>query len=94
MKTISYKILILLLLSLSKSGVAQEIITIESTITGSQEQPKMLVIIPWQKPQDADTRADNTEAINAANQPFLQLIERQSFNDKNAWLKQLNTPQR
>lgn len=31
---------------------AEQIINIESTITGSQEQPKVISIVPWQKPED------------------------------------------
>lgn len=42
----------LLLVVFSCQLWAQEIITIQSTITGSQEQPKVISIVPWQKPKD------------------------------------------
>lgn len=42
----------LLLLAMSFSAAAQEegeVISLESTIVGSQEQPKVLYIIPWKQ---------------------------------------------
>ncbi|WP_105102415.1 cell division protein FtsY [Microbulbifer pacificus] len=42
----------LLLLALSFAAAAQEegeVISLESTIVGSQEQPKVLYIIPWKQ---------------------------------------------
>ncbi|MEP1554386.1 MAG: hypothetical protein ABJJ44_17890 [Paraglaciecola sp.] len=43
----------LIMLSLSSSilfAQQQEVVTIEETIRGNQEQPKVLTIVPWQAP--------------------------------------------
>lgn len=37
----------LLALLLPATAMAQQILTIESTITGSQEQPRVISIVPW-----------------------------------------------
>ncbi|MCO1332762.1 hypothetical protein MO867_00285 [Microbulbifer sp. OS29] len=46
------KIIVRLLMALSlciHSVTAEEITTLESTVIGSQEQPKVLYIIPWKQ---------------------------------------------
>ena len=48
-----FKYFALIVLSLSNSilyAQQQEVITIEETIRGNQEQPKVLTIVPWQAP--------------------------------------------
>lgn len=41
------RIALVVSLSLPMSVLAQQIITIESKITGSQEQPRVISIVPW-----------------------------------------------
>lgn len=77
------------MLLIAPFSFAEPIITIESTISGSQEQPKMLVIIPWQKPQDDAGISAANAGEDQDKHPFLQPIERQSFVQKNGWLTQL-----
>lgn len=71
---------------------AQQIITIESTITGSQEQPKVISIVPWQKPKQPEyfggevkglqgeelMNKDNQKGSNLRQQIF-QSIDRDAF---------------
>lgn len=45
-------LLLVFLVAASFCVSAEQIITIQSTITGSQEQPKVISIVPWQKPED------------------------------------------
>lgn len=56
-------IVFLLVIGFSFSAVAQDIITIQSTITGSQEQPKVISIVPWQKPEDPNYFGQETAAL-------------------------------
>lgn len=46
-------------LALAQPTIAEEIITLESTVVGSQEQPKVLYIIPW-KQADSLQRLDSS----------------------------------
>lgn len=57
---------------------AEEIITIKSTITGSQEQPKVISIVPWQKPEDPDYFGQDETALAGLPEIFRPL-DRQSF---------------
>lgn len=68
---------------------ADDIITIESTISGSQEQPKILVIIPWQKPDEANMADTTDDSDPASHNPYLQPLERRAFMEKTQWLEQL-----
>lgn len=77
-----------LLLSASCYG-EDEIITIESTISGSQEQPKILVIVPWQKPKAMENLSTENQDDPALSNPFLQPLERRSFVQKNQLLQEL-----
>lgn len=89
--------LICLMLVVAGSPVwaAQEIITIESTITGSQEQPKVISIVPWQKPRKPEYLGGNVkelegeELLSTENQQagrtslraqIFQPIDRDAFN--------------
>lgn len=50
MKTMNKQIVLLAAILLAAPALhAQQILTIESTITGSQEQPRVISIVPWQK---------------------------------------------
>lgn len=58
---------------------AQEIIMIESTITGSQEQPKVISIVPWQKPIDPDYFGTDITGLGMGADVF-QTLDRDAFN--------------
>lgn len=62
--------------------------TIESTITGSSEQPNILVIIPWQNPEKSHSIEDMMQEKRQQN-PFLQPLERSAFVQRNRLLEQL-----
>ena len=68
----------LLLLFLSGSVLADDIITIQSTITGSQEQPKVISIVPWQKPEDPDYFGKDAALKGKLPKDF-KLLDRKSF---------------
>lgn len=56
---------------------ADDVVTFESTITGSQEQPKVIYIVPWQPPQ---APSDMRKPIsNLVMQDLLQPIDRDTF---------------
>ncbi len=65
--------LFLLVLGFSFRSFAQEIITIQSTITGSQEQPKVISIVPWQKPEDPDYFGQETSVLGLTPNVFKSL---------------------
>ncbi|MBQ1783201.1 MAG: hypothetical protein II007_06095 [Gammaproteobacteria bacterium] len=44
--------LILVGLALAAPLTAEPVVEVESTISGSQEQPRVIYILPWQKPGD------------------------------------------
>jgi hypothetical protein len=52
------RLTLLLIISLwSVSSLAQKaIVTLRSTVTGNQEQPKVMYIVPWQPPGTMDFR--------------------------------------
>jgi hypothetical protein len=58
-------------------AVAEDVVTFESTITGSQEQPKVIYIVPWQPPQPP--AAMNKPIANLVMQDLLQPIDRDAF---------------
>lgn len=47
----------LILLSMLATTFVQAeeaVVTLQSTVTGSQEQPKVMYLLPWQQPTDAE----------------------------------------
>jgi len=52
------KVLLLAALAIAGPAAAEEVIELESTVIGSQEQPKVLYIIPW-KQADSLQRLDS-----------------------------------
>lgn len=46
------RLLILIGLALAAPLKAEPVVEVESTISGSQEQPRVIYILPWQKPGD------------------------------------------
>jgi len=66
-----------LLATLAQLALAEDVVTFESTITGSQEQPKVIYIVPWQPPQ---APAAMSQPIgNLVMQDLLQPIDRDTF---------------
>lgn len=62
---------------LARIAGAEDVVTFESTITGSQEQPKVIYIVPWQPPQ---APAAMSQPIgNLVMQDLLQPIDRDTF---------------
>ena len=46
---------VMLILLASVPGFAEEaLVTLRSTVTGSQDQPKVMYLLPWQQPGDAE----------------------------------------
>lgn len=43
-----------LLLASSAAHAEDAVVTLRSTVTGSQEQPKVMYLLPWQQPGDAE----------------------------------------
>jgi len=58
-------------------GQAQDaVVTLRSTVTGSQDQPKVMYLLPWQQPGDA--HFDNRVRGSFAEEMFLP-IDRDEF---------------
>lgn len=85
MKKISY---LLFLLALSSAVFAQEILTIESTITGSQEQPKVITIVPWQDPKPPQYFGEDITGLNQQKKQF-NALERRSFKSEYQYISTL-----
>ena len=67
------------------SSMAQEILIIESTVTGSQEQPKVLSIVPWQQPDDPDYIGDDIQGVGDSLNVF-QTLDRTSFHRERRYI--------
>lgn len=83
-----YLTLGLLLISLNVLS-EPEVLTIESTITGSQEQPKVLYIVPWKPPEGP---GDLYQPIlgNVIEEQVLQPIDRDTFRRQVDYYGRLN----
>ncbi|MEO9945998.1 hypothetical protein [Paraglaciecola sp.] len=84
----------LIMLSLSNSilfAQQQEVVTIEETIRGNQEQPKVLTIVPWQAPSLKEALPSQiVERINKQFVPLQRdelLRELSSLRTKNSYSK-------
>lgn len=64
-------------LLLIMQAAAEDIVTFESTITGSQEQPKVIYIVPWQPPKGPAQMSQSID--NLVMQDLLQPIDRDTF---------------
>lgn len=64
-----------------------DIVTIESTISGSQEQPKVLTIVPWQDAPNPDVVDWQVKSVVA--DEVMQPIDRQVFKRKSFYYKKL-----
>ena len=67
---------------------AQEVLTIESTITGSQEQPKVISIVPWQKAKPPEYFGDDISGLGSTVDIFKPL-ERDAFNRERRYISSL-----
>lgn len=81
-------ICILFLLVLPSLVFAQEILTIESTITGSQEQPRVITIVPWQDPKPPQYFGEDIKGLNQQKKQF-DALERRSFNSEYQYISTL-----
>lgn len=64
------------------ASVAEAELTIESTISGSQEQPKVLSIVPWKEvpePEELEWRAKTVVADEVMRPIDRQVFKRKSF---------------
>ncbi|HEY9033155.1 MAG TPA: hypothetical protein VIN71_04385 [Pseudomonadales bacterium] len=68
----------IVLFAMLMPALAQDVILIESRITGSQEQPKVISIVPWQKPLEPEYFGQDIEGLGLAFDVFRPL-ERQTF---------------
>jgi hypothetical protein len=65
---------------------AQEIVTIESQVTGSKEQPKVITIVPWREPGEPEYYGDDVSDLNQTDRS-LKPINRASFIQEVKYLK-------
>lgn len=78
--------LLLLICFLSPGLIAQEVITIESTVTGSQEQPKVLSIVPWRQVEDPEYFGGEIVGLGQLTDVF-EPISRESFNRERRYIE-------
>ena len=76
------------LLSLCPPLSAQETLMIKSTITGSQEQPKVLTIVPWKNAQDPEYYGKDISGIEMK-AAFFRPINRKNFQRKMRYISSL-----
>ena len=51
-------------LLLSATAMAQEpVVTLRATVTGNQEQPRVMYILPWQPPEARDYQYEPAQAL-------------------------------
>lgn len=72
-----FALMSLVAFALPPLALAEDVVTFESTITGSQEQPKVIYIVPWQPPQAP--AAERQPIGNLVMQDLLQPIDRDTF---------------
>lgn len=65
----------------------ENVVTIESTISGSQEQPKVLTIVPWQDAPEPDMVDWQVKSVVA--DEVMQPIDRQVFKRKSFYYHKL-----
>ena len=76
----------LLLVTFSSVLIAEEkIIMIESTITGSQEQPKVISIVPWKPATDPEYIGEEVQGLGESVNIF-QSLDRANFNRERLYI--------
>lgn len=63
---------------MSMQVLSQEVLTIESTITGSKEQPKVITIIPWQRAKKPGYFGDDVKGLDSHRSDLMPL-RRENF---------------
>ncbi|CAA0090710.1 Uncharacterised protein [BD1-7 clade bacterium] len=76
---------LLLLILVAANAAAQDVLIIESTVTGSQEEPKVLSIVPWQEPEDPSYIGEDVEGVGDSLDVF-QTLDRDSFNRERLYI--------
>lgn len=71
---LAFSVLILLV----SEVFSQEVLTIESTITGSKEQPKVITIIPWQRAKKPGYFGDDINGLDSQRSDLMPL-RRENF---------------
>lgn len=71
---------------------AQEILTIESQVTGSKEQPKVITIVPWRSSGEPDYYGDDISGIDQY-VPKFEPINRSSFIHEVQYIKTMRKKQ-
>lgn len=70
------RIMALCLFLASGADGAEPVVNLESTVTGNQEQPKVLYIVPWKAPDGPDSLYQN---FNSQLETLFEPVERDSF---------------
>jgi hypothetical protein len=65
---------------------AQDIVTIESQVTGSKEQPRVITIVPWKEASEPDYYGGDVSDLNQTDLK-LKPINRASFIQEVTYLK-------
>lgn len=65
---------------------ADDFIMIESTITGSQEQPKVISIVPWKSAKDPDYIGEDLVGLGEPINVF-QTLDRVRFNRERLYIQ-------
>ncbi|NRB40703.1 MAG: hypothetical protein HRU20_19915 [Pseudomonadales bacterium] len=65
--------------------MSEEIIMIESTITGSQEQPKVISIVPWKASADPEYIGEELHGLGDPVNVF-QSLDRVKFNRERLYI--------
>jgi len=72
----------------NSEGVARETkVTLHSTVTGNQEQPRVMYIVPWDQP--GDSRTEHTFQRTVASELFAP-IDREEFIRSMAYQTKVN----
>ncbi len=81
-----FSLLFVIMLTFSLPLHAQEILTIESQVTGSKEQPKVITIVPWKDASEPDYYGDDVTGLDENEMQF-QPINRASFIQEVQYIK-------
>lgn len=81
---------LVLLLSVNVSAQEDQVINITDTITGNQEQPKVLYILPW---KEAEDNAIFNQPLNRKINDTFGHIERSEHRRQIEFLEKLEQPQ-
>jgi hypothetical protein len=77
-------------LSAGRATAQEAIVTLRSTVSGNQEQPKVMYIVPWQQPGNSEF--EYTMESNIADELFAP-VDRDEFVRELGYKAMLNEPQ-